>query len=944
MLNLTRIILFFLIACSNCLFGQVTLSPSNVTSEVSITITFDATGTPLATETNIYAHAGVVTNNTPTPTGSDWANVKGNWGKDDGIGKMTAILGEPGKWKLELSPTLRQYFEVPAGTPIFWLALVFRNANGSKQTSPDIYVKLALSNYVSIVTPDPSGNQIFVEQGQNISITTEASPVANTIELFVDAGVGFQPVGSISNASQLQVNYLPLNAGILKIKSVATFPNASAEAIANYSVLFRGATISQNLPLGIGDGINYFSNDPTKAVLVLVAPGKEFVYLVGDFNDWLLDDNFLMKRTPDGERFWIEINGLQPIIEYVFQYWVEGTIKVGDPLSDKVSDPNNDSSIPASTYPNLPVNTRTENGIASVLQTGQTSFIWSANEASYVPPAKDELLIYELLLRDFVGSRRYKDLTDSLNYFKRLGINTIELMPIMEFEGNLSWGYNPSYFLAPDKMYGTKNDLKTFIDKAHQKGIAVVLDIALNHAFGQNAMVKMYWDKANNKPALNNPWFNSDATHPFNVGYDFNHESPYTQAFVDTVTSYWLKEYHVDGFRFDLSKGFTQKKSGDNVGAWSNYDASRIDILDRMASQLFKTHPKAIIILEHFADEAEEANLASKGMILWRNLNFDFSEVMKGNTGQSFGNALAKTHVSYMESHDEERVPFEMLVNGNSSSTYNIKEEGTYLDRMKMAAAFLYTLPGSKMLWQFQELAYDKSINTCSNGSINDNCRLDNKPLVWGTGSLNYYTNSQRQSLFDTYAAINSLVNTNKATFKNGSTSWKSSGATRTINIQHTTMDVVIVANFSTTTASVQPGFSKAGTWFDYFSGEAITITDPNGLLPLTPGEFHIYTTAKQPTPKAGLVTEIKDLTSNRLTIYPNPAREKLYLSIGDNYYGHVHILFNDMLGREIEKKSIHYQGQAVELDVTKLENGFYLVKVENGSGHDEITKLLIHD
>lgn len=933
-----------LLFITSFLLAQVTLLPLNATSEDNVTITFDAVGTALATETTIYAHAGVVTKNTATPTGPDWTNVKGNWGKDDGIGKMTSVPGQPGKWKLELSPTLRQYFEVPQGTPIFWLAVVFRNANGSKQTSPDIFVKLALSNYVSLISPDPSNSQIFLEQGKSISIITEASPIANKIELFVDAGTGYQSLGSANNTTTYQATYSPLLAGTIKIKSVATFSSTSAEAISSYTVLFRSPTVTEALPAALLDGINYFSTDPTRATLVLVAPGKEFVYVVGDFTNWQLDDTYIMKRTPDGKRFWKEIVGLQSKNEYVFQYWVEGAIKIGDPLADKVSDPFNDSSIPTSTYPNLPTNTRTENGIASVLQTDQTPFVWSANEASYIPPVKDELLIYELLLRDFIGSRRYKDLTDSLNYFKRLGINTIELMPIMEFEGNLSWGYNPSYFLAPDKMYGTKNDLKTFIDKAHQKGIAVVLDIALNHAFGQNAMVKMFWDKANNKPAADNPWFNPDATHPFNVGYDFNHESLYTKAFVDTVTSYWLKEYHVDGFRFDLSKGFTQKNSGNDVGAWSKYDASRVAIWDRISTEIFQINPNALIILEHFADEAEEANLASKGMILWRNLNFDYREVMKGNTSQSFGNALAKTHVSYMESHDEERVPFDMNTNGNSSTSYNIKAEGTYLDRMKMAAAFLYTLPGSKMLWQFQELGYDKSINTCSNGTINNNCRLDNKPLVWGAGSLNYYTNTERQNLYNTYAAINSLVNSNKAVFKNGSTSWQPSGNTRSISIKHPVMDVTIVGNFAVTTTSVQPNFSKSGIWFDYFSGQAITVTDPSATFPLTPGEFHIYTTIKQPTPKTGLVTAVEEDLTSAFIVYPNPAHEKIYLSLGHAFQGDVHISFNDLLGRVIEKSATTYLGRPLELNISKLEKGFYLMNVQFGQRENKTLKLSIED
>ena len=142
---------------------------------------------------------------------------------------------------------------------------------------------------------------------------------------------------------------------------------------------------------------------------------------------------------------------------------------------------------------------------------------------------------------------------------------------------------------------------------------------------------------------------------------------------------------------------------------------------------------------------------------------FDFREVMKGNTSQAIGNALAKTHVSYMESHDEERVTFDMQTNGKNSTAYNIKDISISLDRMKMAAAFLYTLPGSKMLWQFQELGYDKSINTCSDGTVKDNCRLDNKPLVWGSGSLSYFTDTERQKVFETFASINKLVNNNKA-------------------------------------------------------------------------------------------------------------------------------------------------------------------------------------
>ena len=130
-------------------------------------------------------------------------------------------------------------------------------------------------------------------------------------------------------------------------------------------------------------------------------------------------------------------------------------------------------------------------------------------------------MIYELMLRDFLQDHSYTSLIDTLDYFERLGINAIELMPIQEFEGNQSWGYNPSFHMAVDKYYGTRDQLRTFIDSAHARGIAVILDVVFNHAFSQSPLAQLYWDEANFRPAANNPWLNVTARHPFNVGYDF---------------------------------------------------------------------------------------------------------------------------------------------------------------------------------------------------------------------------------------------------------------------------------------------------------------------------------------------------------------------------------------------------------------------------------------
>ena len=266
----------------------------------------------------------------------------------------------------------------------------------------------------------------------------------------------------------------------------------------------------------------------------------------------------------DGEHFWLEVSGLTPGTEYGFQYYVDESLKIADPYADKILDPD-DQYIPASTYPNLiayppkAVNDQWYFNRVAVLQTGQQPYAWQA--ANYQKPAPGSLVIYELLIRDFFasGQRNYQNLIDTLGYFKRLGINAIELMPIMEFNGNDSWGYNPTFMFAPDKYYGTKNKLKEFIDQCHQQGMAVILDIVMNHQDIPNAYAMMNFDFTAFKPTPDNPWFNVNSPHPYSVFFDLNHESNYTKTYLDTVNYYWLNEYKVDGFRFDLAKGFTQK-------------------------------------------------------------------------------------------------------------------------------------------------------------------------------------------------------------------------------------------------------------------------------------------------------------------------------------------------------------------------------------------------
>ncbi len=842
----------------------VTIEPSNANGDQEIRLVYDATQGDgnLVGATKVYMHSGVVTDATD---GTDWQHVIGNWGADDGIGQMTKVNRESDKWEITLSPTARDYYDVPEGTNMFRLSMVFRNADGSVKgagtegsfeggevtSNGDIYVDLDIAEYIVITSPTQS--EVYIQEGEEVTFSGVASSEVSTMSLFIDEGNGFDEKVTVSSGTEISYTYAPTQSFRGTLRITATINGENVEVSQIGSVIITGTTSVVALPSGLSKGINYNENDATKATLVLEAPGKDFVLVVGDMNNWEIDPDYLMNVTPDGELFWLELDGLTPKQEYVFQYYVEGNIQIGDPYADKVADPWNDRFIPESVYPNLPEYSRTGNAIATVLQTDQDPFIWDASEDTWERPEKEDLVVYELLVRDFIGSHNYQDMIDTLDYIQNLGVNAIELMPIMEFEGNESWGYNPMYFFAPDKYYGTKNDLKEFIQACHQRGIAVVLDMVLNHAFGLNPMVRMYWDAAAGKPSADSPWFNPDATHPFNVGYDFNHESDYTKAFADSVNAYWVNEYHFDGYRFDLSKGFTQTNNPSNVGAWSAFDQSRVDILSRMANKLWETDPDAYVILEHFGDSQEETELASLGMLLWRNMGYPYWNALAGKTGESFSGATVNSHVSYMESHDEQRQLWEVFQEGLSNGEYSTRDTTIALERLKTNAAFLYMLPGPKMIWQFGELGYDYDINF--------NGRVGNKPLVWGPGNLGYYEDQLRKYTYDAFASVlrlRSLVKeeSNVAYAYSNTTD----GAQRTITIDSDDLDVVILGNFGLSAANYDYSFTETGDWFDYYSGETIDISAVESSIALAPGELKIFTSNK-----------VSDGFPNVIEAYKNP-------------------------------------------------------------------------
>ena len=616
------------------------------------------------------------------------------------------------------------------------------------------------------------------------------------------------------------------------------------------------------VPAGMLDGINFNASDNTKVTLVLYAPGKTFVNVIGDFNNWQRDDtNYLLKKDSSKDRFWIELTGLTPQTNHMYQYLVDGSLRIADPYSTTILDESNDQYIDATTYPNLPAYPSGKTGHAvTLLRTGDTPYNWQVTNFQH--PAKTDLVIYELLIRDFDALHSFNAVKARLDYLETLGVNAIELMPVSEFDGNESWGYNPSFHMALDKYYGTPTAFKQLIDECHSRGMAVILDVVYNHATGQNPYFRM-WNTSNGgytgQATAENPFFNPVATHTYSVFNDFNHSSQATQDYVKRTTQYWINEYHVDGFRWDLTKGFTQNCTSTDEGCTGSYQADRVAVLKEYADYQWAVNPDFYVIFEHLGTNQEETEWANyrlnegKGIMLWSNLNYNYNEATMGWTSTSDFSWIdyhnrgwtVPANIGYMESHDEERLMYKNLNYGNSSGSYNVKELPTALDRMKLAGAFYFTIPGPKMIWQFGELGYDYSINYCiSNGTISNDCRVGNKPIRW-----DYFDEPNRKALYDTWRKLIEFKE-NIPVFETADFTLDVAN-TNGLKKVHLTLasatgdeikHVTIIGNFGVTTQDISPDFQQTGTWYSLMENNAsLQVSNVTTAISLAPGEFKIY-------------------------------------------------------------------------------------------------------
>ena len=545
------------------------------------------------------------------------------------------------------------------------------------------------------------------------------------------------------------------------VKSTSKRLEFRRNTIYDLGVLVSGKEVDMTGPEGLQHGINYIDD----SMVALVLYDRDNQGKAHDFCNLLWDENWWgdvsKPKTPlvydDASGcWWITLTDLNPDKQYKFQYQLgygsDVTVTTFDPYTEILYDRYNDQWISSSTYPGLAeeygdTHYGRDNGFVSAFKINRDEYDWQVED--YDIEDMNDLIIYELLVRDFTdnayGEGSIKAAMGQLDYLETLGVNAIELMPVQEFDGNDSWGYGTHAYFAMDKAYGTRADYKAFIDACHQRGMAVILDVVYNHATGAHPYAAMYWDGTNNKTASNNPWFNVDAPHQWSVYHDWNHSNPMVREHVKRNLTYLMTEYKIDGFRFDLTKGFTQT-------AGESYDQKRVDWLKEYNAHIQSVDDDAVMICEHFVDD-ENWELGQAGIKVWRNMNHSYTKAMKrdmsvadftGTTNtfndsgmmgdwQTFGQ-----YVGYQESHDEQRTNYE----GQWDYTGASIDFATRIERAKLNAAFFLLSPGPKMIWQFGEIGYDISID--------ENGRTGKKPCR----TAEYMAVAERKALYDTYAML----------------------------------------------------------------------------------------------------------------------------------------------------------------------------------------------
>jgi maltooligosyltrehalose trehalohydrolase len=186
-------------------------------------------------------------------------------------------------------------------------------------------------------------------------------------------------------------------------------------------------------------------------------------------------------------------------------------------------------------------------------------FQWT--DSQWLGPAVAGLkgqIIYEMHVGTFTRDGTWRAAAEQLPELARIGITVVEMMPVADFPGKFGWGYDGVNLFAPSHLYGTPDDLRAFIDRAHSLGVAVILDVVYNH-FGPDGNYLGVFSDDYLIREKENEWGNA-------INFDGVNSGPVREFFI-TNGHYWIEEFHFDGFRFDATHAIRDQSTEYIIGA-----------------------------------------------------------------------------------------------------------------------------------------------------------------------------------------------------------------------------------------------------------------------------------------------------------------------------------------------------------------------------------------
>ena len=526
------------------------------------------------------------------------------------------------------------------------------------------------------------------------------------------------------------------------------------------------------------------------------APNASSVRVAGQFNGWSASATSLLAEGTSG--LWsVDVAGAQVGQEY--KYVINGSTPwKRDPRSRKV----------------------VSSGSNSVIY-DPNAFNWSGD--SFSTPALNDAVVYELHVGTFYDPNPFDsspgtfgDAINKLDYLKKLGVNAIEVMPIAEFSGESSWGYNPSDPFAVENFgYGGPDAFKTFVKACHQRGLAVLLDTIHNHYGPTDLDLWEFdlWGGGGNNGGIY--FYQEDGKCCTIFGRRPNYARPQVRSYIKDNFRMWLDEYHVDGFRWDTP--YVMMHYDNDV-----YLPEAESLIEEVNNMITTQYSGKINICEDsgwvpgFSSEwRQDFHNDVAGQLI---ITDDTQRDMNALATQVNGGGAGLGRVIFTESHDSTgdlnghvRLPAE--IDSSDPGSYWARKRST------LGAVLTLTSPGVPMIMEGQEMLEERPF-----GSFN---ALDWNKIITRSSTVQLYNDliHLRRNLESVSSGLKG-VNVNVTTADNANKLI----AYRRWNTGASGDDVVVAANFANTARTGYTiNFPKPGTWYVQFNSDWIKYSSDYG-------------------------------------------------------------------------------------------------------------------